>query len=175
MVPHLKSVFCPSLCPRVRSPSLPLIHRLHARHLQSKGLDVSLTVHDDRSLLALQGPAAHQVLRALAPGTNLSTMFFSDFRNFDVAGIPCWVTRTGWVERFRVHTSTWALYPTSVEASPGPYEVVLLDAVCDCPIMRPLYLPDNFSRDVEGLHSSVVILGPGQVKTCVHRTCALHG
>ncbi|EFJ41696.1 hypothetical protein VOLCADRAFT_107582 [Volvox carteri f. nagariensis] len=68
----------------------------HLQAAKSKGLDVALTVHDDRSLLALQGPAAKDVLGALAPGVDLAAMYFSDFRTFDVAGIPCWVTRTGY-------------------------------------------------------------------------------
>lgn len=68
----------------------------HLAAAQAKGLDVSMTLHDDRSLLALQGPAAHEVVAALAPGVDLKAMYFSDFRTFDIAGIPCWVTRTGY-------------------------------------------------------------------------------
>lgn len=63
---------------------------------QSKGLDVAMTVHDDRSLLALQGPAAAEVVAGLvAPGVDLKAMYFSDFKPIDLGGIPCWVTRTG--------------------------------------------------------------------------------
>lgn len=52
-------------------------------------------VHDERALLALQGPAAMPALQALAKGQDLSKFFFGMFGRFDVAGIPCWVTRTG--------------------------------------------------------------------------------
>jgi hypothetical protein len=52
-----------------------------------------------RALARPQGPEAAAVVAALAPGTDLKTMYFSDFRTFDVAGIPCWVTRTGCAAR----------------------------------------------------------------------------
>lgn len=41
-----------------------------------------------------QGPAAAEVVAGLSK-EDLSKMYFSDFRTFDVAGIPCWLTRTG--------------------------------------------------------------------------------
>ncbi len=63
--------------------------------MQADGKDVKLTVHDDRGLLALQGPSAASVLQALTQ-KNLSTFYFSQFDRFDIAGIPCWVTRTGY-------------------------------------------------------------------------------
>jgi aminomethyltransferase len=55
---------------------------------------VSLTVHDDRALLALQGPSAAKVLQSMTQ-QDLSKFYFGNFARFDVAGIPCWVTRTG--------------------------------------------------------------------------------
>lgn len=53
-----------------------------------------MTVHDDRGLLALQGPSASKVVQALT-SKDLSKFYFGNFDRFDVAGIPCWVTRTG--------------------------------------------------------------------------------
>jgi aminomethyltransferase len=55
---------------------------------------VSLDVHDDRALLALQGPAASKVLQGLT-AFDLSKFYFGNFARFEVAGAPCWVTRTG--------------------------------------------------------------------------------
>lgn len=63
---------------------------------QGKGGDVSMEVHDDRSLLALQGPKAAAVLQTLT-GADLSKLLFSHFARIDVGGSPCWVTRTGCV------------------------------------------------------------------------------
>ena len=51
-------------------------------------------MHDDRSLLALQGPAAVETLQPLVD-LDLSKVFFSNFHRLDIAGIPCYLTRTG--------------------------------------------------------------------------------
>ena len=68
----------------------------HLTVFKAKGGDVSMTVHDDRSLLALQGPKAAELLSALVPQSlDLSKMFFSNFARTDVNGSPCFVTRTG--------------------------------------------------------------------------------
>ncbi|KXZ44287.1 hypothetical protein GPECTOR_70g518 [Gonium pectorale] len=67
----------------------------HLEAAKSKGLDVSMTIHDDRSLLALQGPAAAEVVAGLT-SADLSTFYFSDFRTISLGGTPCWVTRTGY-------------------------------------------------------------------------------
>ncbi len=55
-----------------------------------------MEVHDDRSLLALQGPKATTVLQTLT-STDLSKLYFSHFTRIDVGGSKCWVTRTGCV------------------------------------------------------------------------------
>ena len=55
---------------------------------------MDMTVHDDRALLALQGPAAAETLAPLVD-TDLSKMYFSNFAKLDIAGIPCYLTRTG--------------------------------------------------------------------------------
>jgi len=67
----------------------------HLAAAKAKGLDVGMTVHDDRSLLALQGPQAAAALQGLTK-EDLSKLYFSNFKRFDVAGAPCWVTRTGY-------------------------------------------------------------------------------
>ena len=61
---------------------------------QGEGGEVDMEIHDDRCLLALQGPAA---VKALAPhvSLDLAKFYFSNFAKVDVAGIPCFVTRTG--------------------------------------------------------------------------------
>eukprot|EP00798_Chlamydomonas_sp_ICE-L_P008260 gene8261-1529_t len=66
----------------------------HLAAFQAKGKDCSLIVHDDRSLLALQGPAAAEVAQAMT-SVDLSKMYFSNFKTMELSGIPVWVTRTG--------------------------------------------------------------------------------
>lgn len=56
-----------------------------------------MTLHDDRCLLALQGPAAAEVLAPLVPDLDLNKFYFSNFAKVDVDGKPCFVTRTGCV------------------------------------------------------------------------------
>ena len=58
---------------------------------------MSIEVHDDRGLLALQGPSAMAVLQSLvkASDIDLTKFYFGNFARFDIKGIPCWVTRTG--------------------------------------------------------------------------------
>lgn len=67
----------------------------HLKAAKSEGLDVSMVVHDDRALLALQGPAAAPTLQGLVKD-DLSKMYFSNFRKLDIKGIPCFLTRTGY-------------------------------------------------------------------------------
>jgi len=67
----------------------------HLEAAKAKGLDVSMTVHDDRGLLALQGPSAQAVLQKLT-STDLSKLYFGMFARFDIKGAACWVTRTGY-------------------------------------------------------------------------------
>ena len=62
--------------------------------LQAKGAQVDMEVHDDRSLLALQGPEAVQVLQQFVKA-DLSQVYFSNFRKLDIKGVPCFLTRTG--------------------------------------------------------------------------------
>ncbi|KAL0442952.1 UNVERIFIED_CONTAM: Aminomethyltransferase, mitochondrial [Sesamum latifolium] len=67
----------------------------HMKSFTSKGGDVSWHIHDERSLLALQGPLAAPVLQHLTK-EDLSKIYFSDFRMLDINGAPCFLTRTGY-------------------------------------------------------------------------------
>jgi aminomethyltransferase len=64
-------------------------------HLQAR-LDKSVAVEPrfDRALLALQGPAAAAVLARLAG--DVERMPFMSAANLSIAGIPCFVTRSGY-------------------------------------------------------------------------------
>ncbi|KAK4711434.1 hypothetical protein R3W88_005947 [Solanum pinnatisectum] len=67
----------------------------HMKSFKSKGGDVSWHIHDERSLLALQGPLAAPVLQYLTKD-DLSKMYFGEFRVLDINGAPCFLTRTGY-------------------------------------------------------------------------------
>ncbi|EPS64982.1 aminomethyltransferase, mitochondrial, partial [Genlisea aurea] len=67
----------------------------HMKSFTSKGGDVSWHIHDERSLLALQGPLSEQVLQHLTK-QDLSKMYFSDFLVLDINGANCFLTRTGY-------------------------------------------------------------------------------
>jgi aminomethyltransferase len=67
----------------------------HLAAYKAKGGDVTMEVHDDRSLLALQGPEAPQVLQQHVK-EDLSKLYFGMFTKLDIAGSPCFVTRTGY-------------------------------------------------------------------------------
>ena len=103
----------------------------HLTAFRAKGGDVSMTVHDDRSLLALQGPKAAEVLSSLAPQVDLSKMFFSNFARTDVNGSPCFVTRTGellfFVEILILERSL-PLLPTRLPPPPFPVAFLPLHA-----------------------------------------------
>ena len=55
---------------------------------------MDLVVHDDRSLLALQGPAAAAVLQSMV-SIDLSQLYFGNFVKEDISGVPSFITRTG--------------------------------------------------------------------------------
>jgi len=67
----------------------------HLAAYKAAGKDVDFIIHDDRSLLAFQGPRAAEVLQTLT-GFDLSKLYFGMFARTDVNGAPCWVTRTGY-------------------------------------------------------------------------------
>jgi aminomethyltransferase len=56
--------------------------------------DVVLEPHDDRALLALQGPLAGAVLARLSAAA--AALPFMAVGAFEIAGAPCWVSRSGY-------------------------------------------------------------------------------
>ncbi|KAI0495205.1 hypothetical protein KFK09_025355 [Dendrobium nobile] len=67
----------------------------HLEAFKAKGGDVSWHIHDERSLLALQGPLAAPVLQLLTKD-DLSKMYFGEFKTLDINGFKCFLTRTGY-------------------------------------------------------------------------------
>ncbi|CAO2823645.1 unnamed protein product [Amaranthus hypochondriacus] len=67
----------------------------HMKVFKSKGGDVSWHIHDERSLLALQGPLAAPVLQHLTK-FDLNKYYFGQFCMLDISGFPCYLTRTGY-------------------------------------------------------------------------------
>lgn len=67
----------------------------HLKAFKASGGKVDMILHDDRSLLALQGPAAVEALQPLVD-EDLSKVYFSDFRKLDIKGHPSYLTRTGY-------------------------------------------------------------------------------
>eukprot|EP00217_Crustomastix_stigmatica_P003157 CAMPEP_0183819590 /NCGR_PEP_ID=MMETSP0803_2-20130417/64212_1 /TAXON_ID=195967 /ORGANISM="Crustomastix stigmata, Strain CCMP3273" /LENGTH=1299 /DNA_ID=CAMNT_0026064479 /DNA_START=69 /DNA_END=3966 /DNA_ORIENTATION=+ len=67
----------------------------HMKAFVAKGGDVSWHIHDENSLLALQGPKAGAVLQSLVK-EDLSKFYFGMFQPMEVMGKPCLVTRTGY-------------------------------------------------------------------------------
>lgn len=63
-------------------------------HMQAGLADCSVTLLDDRALIALQGPAAVAVLASLAP--EVADMKFMDVRDVTLAGAECIVSRSGY-------------------------------------------------------------------------------
>jgi len=68
----------------------------HLAAFTAKGVDVSMQVHDDRAVVALQGPEAVDVLQPLVGTEDLSKLYFGMFKKMDIAGAPSFVTRTGY-------------------------------------------------------------------------------
>ncbi|KAF3455201.1 hypothetical protein FNV43_RR05649 [Rhamnella rubrinervis] len=67
----------------------------HMKAFKAKGGDVSWHIHDERSLLALQGPLAAPSLQHLTK-EDLSKIYFGEFRILDINGAHCFLTRTGY-------------------------------------------------------------------------------
>ncbi|WP_252192890.1 glycine cleavage system aminomethyltransferase GcvT [Rhizobium sp. CSW-27] len=63
-------------------------------HMQAHLAGCSVTLLDDRALIALQGPAAETVLATLAP--EVAAMKFMDVRDVALAGAACIVSRSGY-------------------------------------------------------------------------------
>ncbi|KAL8136841.1 hypothetical protein V2J09_002842 [Rumex salicifolius] len=67
----------------------------HMKAFKAKGGDVSWHIHDERSLLALQGPLAGPVLQHLTED-DLSKFYFGEFQMLKINGVHCYLTRTGY-------------------------------------------------------------------------------
>mmetsp|Transcript_13930 Transcript_13930/g.26778 ORF Transcript_13930/g.26778 Transcript_13930/m.26778 type:complete len:429 (-) Transcript_13930:1780-3066(-) len=67
----------------------------HLAEWKSSGKDVTMTTHEDRALLAVQGPEAANTLQKLVD-IDLSTMYFSHFTVAPIKGIESFITRTGY-------------------------------------------------------------------------------
>eukprot|EP00244_Chara_vulgaris_P009496 TRINITY_DN404_c0_g1_i5.p1 TRINITY_DN404_c0_g1~~TRINITY_DN404_c0_g1_i5.p1 ORF type:complete len:423 (-),score=76.97 TRINITY_DN404_c0_g1_i5:783-2051(-) len=67
----------------------------HMESFKGQGKDVTWHIHDERSLLALQGPLAAQILQQFVK-EDLSKMLFSDFTSLKIADVECFLTRTGY-------------------------------------------------------------------------------
>jgi aminomethyltransferase len=64
------------------------------RMREAMGSSCTIEELTDRALLALQGPAASEVLRSLAPG--LDDLIFMTMGDVELAGIPCGISRSGY-------------------------------------------------------------------------------
>eukprot|EP00252_Welwitschia_mirabilis_P018223 TRINITY_DN40508_c0_g1_i1.p1 TRINITY_DN40508_c0_g1~~TRINITY_DN40508_c0_g1_i1.p1 ORF type:complete len:411 (-),score=76.60 TRINITY_DN40508_c0_g1_i1:157-1389(-) len=67
----------------------------HMKAYKAKGGDVNWHIHDERSLLALQGPLAPSALQGLTK-EDLSKLYHGCFCIVDVNGTMCYITRTGY-------------------------------------------------------------------------------
>ncbi len=63
-------------------------------HIEASLPNHSLEIMEDRALLALQGPKAAEVLNRFAPGVD--QLIFMNMGEFNIAGIPCLVSRSGY-------------------------------------------------------------------------------
>lgn len=63
-------------------------------HIAAELPETRLEIHDDRALLALQGPQAADVMARLSPGA--AALRFMQVARLDVAGLACWVSRSGY-------------------------------------------------------------------------------
>ncbi len=63
-------------------------------YMKANLTDVSVTEITDRALLALQGPAAEGVLSGL--DAKAASMRFMDVASLTLAGVECWVSRSGY-------------------------------------------------------------------------------
>jgi len=67
----------------------------HLKDFVAKGGDASVETLPDNGILALQGPAAAKVLQTLTP-TDLSQVSFMSAMPMEVAGLDCFVARSGY-------------------------------------------------------------------------------
>ena len=65
-----------------------------AQHLATRIPQITAERHDDRALLALQGPAAVTVMARLSP--EAAALPFMGVAQLTIAGIPVWISRSGY-------------------------------------------------------------------------------
>ena len=65
-----------------------------AQHLATRIPQITAERHDDRALLALQGPAAAAVMARLSP--EAAALPFMGVAQLTIAGIPVWISRSGY-------------------------------------------------------------------------------
>jgi aminomethyltransferase len=98
--------------------------------------EITLSHLYDQALLALQGPEAATALARLAPG--VADLVFMTAGAFTIAGIDCWVSRSGYTGEDG--------YEISV---PAEQAVALADALCALPEVKPIGLGARDSLRLE--------------------------
>ena len=86
--------------------------------------DVDMILHEDRALLALQGPSAEDVLARL--GVDLAGFTFMDVRHLDINGIATVVTRSGYTGEDGFEISLAASDAASLAATLASIDAVSL-------------------------------------------------
>jgi aminomethyltransferase len=98
--------------------------------------DITLSHLYEQALLALQGPEAGAALARLAPGA--SELVFMTAGAFTIAGIDCWVSRSGYTGEDGFEISV-----------PADDAVALADALCALPEVKPIGLGARDSLRLE--------------------------
>jgi aminomethyltransferase len=115
------------------------IAHLHA-HI---GQQCSIQVHDDRALLALQGPKAVDALKRLAPGVD--KLVFMTGGHFTISSADCFITRSGYTGEDGFEISV-----------PGAKAEALARALLAQPEVKPIGLG---ARDTLRLEAGLCLYG----------------
>lgn len=114
-----------------------------ARLKASMPSDVSVEILDDKALLALQGPGAHDVMLKLGP--DAAALSFMQARRCTVAGIDCHISRSGYTGEDGFEIS---VHNTNAGA--------LMDALLEQPEVEPIGLG---ARDSLRLEAGLCLYG----------------
>lgn len=101
-------------------------------------------LEDSRSLLALQGPKAVDVVSRLS-GQDLTDFKFMHMTEFDIAGLPCWVSRCGYTGEDGFELSV-----------PEQHAPALFSALLEAPETMPIGLA---ARDSLRLEAGLCLYG----------------